>query len=929
MTGLSAPVIGRHRGGAGRLGIVLAGLVAVAGCAQDPVRPAGLQIESATWFADAEGSDVGDSYDPYYEQTGAEVDAVRQTEAVNRYGASAEAGNLGAAYELGKAYRYGTGVPTNTERAADWLIAAVSQPHDRWPHAAYQLGTMFLAGEGVPQDLDLAQRLLLEAANRGYARAGLPLAQLYAEGREVEKDLPRAQKLALHSAASGDIESYLWLLRAYQPGGFFGEDARQSALLGERLSDLLYDRNDARALQDLALIRYQGLGVERDRAEALRHLERAAQLQHPEYLARFGEDLAKGRNGFTADPREGFRIMRQAASQYWYPDAMSMVAEAYESGLGTARDPIEAENWFRRAIDAGSARAAVEYGRVLVARESDPAAQRRGVDLLEKAAAEVTPSAWATLGALHLDQAFAGADPARGIVYLERAHLAGVPSATAALGEAYLTGRGVPPDPDKATALLKSAADAGQVSAMLALGEGYYEGGALPQNPDLAKHWLQEADAAGSDDARLMLGRGLLSGELPGSAVEGLRIVASFAQSGDTLAMMDLGRAMRDGKTVPRDREAAQRWFENAMRAGHPEAKPELAAMLYGEGSQPLSLAQLEKAAELGHAGAMSRLGRAYLLGEGATSDPTRGSMWLERAANAGSASAAQTLGAAYLHGAHGLNRDPAQAAHLLELAAAAGDTAAERELGYALVRSDSSGLQPDPRRGLQLLTLAAQKGDGRAMELLGRVYLEGGKGIAPQPDSADVWLTRAAEKGFGTVPTTPQAASLDASPAAEPDTPSDIASLQEAAAGGDESARVRLGTLYLFGGERVQAQPHKGEELLRPAVRDGHPGAMLTLGLAYLHGSFGERRIDEGSRLLFEAARAGNPTARNVLTQAVLHARGAEQTERAEAEAWLDAKLAGDPEAGLATLTELLREGLSDAPLSTSQAVEDEAADR
>ena len=50
---------------------------------------------------------------------------------------------------------------------------------------------------------------------------------------------------------------------------------------------------------------------------------------------------------------------------------------------------------------------------------------------------------------------------------------------------------------------------------------------------------------------------------------------------------------------------------------------------------------------------------------------------------------------------------------------------------------------------------------------------------------------------------------------------------------------------------------------------------------------------------------------------------------ERAEPEAWLDVKLAGDPEAGLATLTEMLREGLSDAPLSTSQAVEDEAADR
>src|SRR3546814_10619953 len=70
-----------------------------------------------------------------------------------------------------------------------------------------------------------------------------------------------------------------------------------------------------------------------------------------------------------------------------------------------------------------------------------------------------------------------------------------------------------------------------------------------------------------------MRGLARLSGEIPGDAAEGLRIVASFAQSGNTLAMMDLGRAMRDGTTVPRDREAARSWFENAMRAGDPAAK--------------------------------------------------------------------------------------------------------------------------------------------------------------------------------------------------------------------------------------------------------------------------------------------------------------------------------------------------------------------
>src|SRR3546814_11629593 len=109
---------------------------------------------------------------------------------------------------------------------------------------------------------------------------------------------------------------------------------------------------------------------------------------------------------------------------------------------------------------------------------------------------------------------------------------------------------------------------------MMALGQGYLKGEGLPRDPGPAKHWLEQAEAHGVDSARFIRGRALLSGELPADTAGGLPIVASFAQSGNTLAMLAPGGAMRDRTTLPRAREAAASGDKHAMRAGSPPARP-------------------------------------------------------------------------------------------------------------------------------------------------------------------------------------------------------------------------------------------------------------------------------------------------------------------------------------------------------------------
>src|SRR3546814_12162762 len=93
------------------------------------------QANTASWFSQSGSSDLSESYKADYEEGRAAYAAEDYADAVNRYGALAEQGVPDAAYELGKAYRYGNGVPEASEHAAQWMIAAVSQTHSRLPHS--------------------------------------------------------------------------------------------------------------------------------------------------------------------------------------------------------------------------------------------------------------------------------------------------------------------------------------------------------------------------------------------------------------------------------------------------------------------------------------------------------------------------------------------------------------------------------------------------------------------------------------------------------------------------------------------------------------------------------------------------------------------------------------------------------------------------
>ena len=141
-------------------------------------------------------------------------------------------GSASTAYQLGRVWRDGLGVPPDDEKAGLWFQYAAEDGHRGaqyalakllyeqgriseaipWyeqaaeggnPFASYQLGKLYLAGDAVPKDTAKAFEYLTEAAKQGSSQAQYILGKLYLLGNEVERDREAAAQWLTLAAAQG------------------------------------------------------------------------------------------------------------------------------------------------------------------------------------------------------------------------------------------------------------------------------------------------------------------------------------------------------------------------------------------------------------------------------------------------------------------------------------------------------------------------------------------------------------------------------------------------------------------------------------------------------------------------------------------------------------------------------------------------------
>lgn len=206
-------------------------------------------------------------------------------------------------------------------------------------------------------------------------------------------------------------------------------------------------------------------------------------------------------------------------------------------------------------------------------------------------------------------------------------------------------------------------------------------------------------------------------------------------------------------------------------------------------------LAQLQKQADSGDAGAQSNLGLMYYNGEGVQKNAVKAVEWWQKAAEQGDAYAQNNLGVMYQKG-EGVQKNAAKAVEWYQKAAEQGHANAQDNLGDMYY--EGKGVAKDTAKAVEWYRKAAEQGYARAQFNLGLMYRDG-KGLPKDAAKAVEWWQKAATQGLA-------------------------------------YAQFYLGGMY-YDGEGVPKSAAKAVEWWRKAAAQGYAGAQGVLGAMYHDG--------------------------------------------------------------------------------------------
>lgn len=236
------------------------------------------------------------------------------------------------------------------------------------------------------------------------------------------------------------------------------------------------------------------------------------------------------------------------------------------------------------------------------------------------------------------------------------------------LGLMYRSGRGVEKDKVEAVKWHKKAARQKNPAAMFNLGTAYYNGDGVSIDDVSAYAWFLLAQDFGSQPA-----------------VEAVKIMKEEKANFETAAFEKIGDMFSKGDSLPQSYSDAVRWYRKAVESGSSSAPIELASLLLqgpnAESNYPEVHRLCEDAAtsRVSGLGGMYCLGLLYQKGWGVSPDLKMSAKWFNKAAEMGSAPALLRLGQMYWNG-EGVKKDRIAAYKFVYLAASSDMREAKQE---------------------------------------------------------------------------------------------------------------------------------------------------------------------------------------------------------------------------------------------------------
>jgi uncharacterized protein len=309
-------------------------------------------------------------------------------EAIKWYRLAAEQGHPEAQYQVGWMHYNGKGVPQDDKEAIKWYRLSAEQGDAL---AQGNLGWMYQNGEGVTQDNKEAIKWYRLAADQGDADAQKLLDELIKKKAQekksstvkgaaddlrkgiyalILKEYKKAYKLLLPLAEQGNLNAQNNLAWMYFGGVGVKEDNKKAI---QKTIDELQDGVDAyfrrdykkayklllplaeqgnpEAMNQLASMYFDGVGVKEDNKKAIQLLRLAAEQGHARSQYGLGS-LYKGGEVVPQDYKKVEKWWKLAAEK-GNPVAQSFLGKLYADGEGVSQDYKEAVKWWKLSTKQG------------------------------------------------------------------------------------------------------------------------------------------------------------------------------------------------------------------------------------------------------------------------------------------------------------------------------------------------------------------------------------------------------------------------------------------------------------------------------------------------------------------------------------------------------------------------------------------------